>query len=222
VTIPPKAGVLFDVDGTLVDSNYLHALSWSRAFRDVGEWAPMNAIHRLVGMGGDQLVTELLGHECPEAQAARPKHYEELKGDFLAFPCATELLRRIHSLGLGVVLATSAPADELRFLRNLLNAEGAIDGQTSADDVAAAKPDPEVFVTAMTVGNIDVERAIAVGDSVWDIKAARAAGIGCIAVESGGFSRHELSEAGAIFVYRDVKELLAQLRTSPIGGFLSQ
>jgi phosphoglycolate phosphatase-like HAD superfamily hydrolase len=121
-----------------------------------------------------------------------------------------------------VVLATSAPADELRFLRNLLNAEGAIDGQTSADDVAAAKPDPEVFVTAMTVGNIDVERAIAVGDSVWDIKAARAAGIGCIAVESGGFSRHELSEAGAIFVYRDVKELLAQLRTSPIGGLLSQ
>jgi HAD superfamily hydrolase (TIGR01509 family) len=220
VTERQRAGVLFDVDGTLVDSNYVHALSWSRAFRDAGEWAPMNAIHRLVGMGGDQLVSELLGHACPEAHAARPKHYEELKGDILPFPHAAQLLREIHTLGLGVVLATSAPDDELRFLRDLLHAEGAIDAQTSADDVAAAKPDPEVFLKAMTIGNIDAKRAIAVGDSVWDVKSARAAGIGCIAVESGGFSRHELSEAGAVFVYRDVKELLDQLRTSPIGALL--
>jgi HAD superfamily hydrolase (TIGR01509 family) len=220
VTVQQRAGVLFDVDGTLVDSNYLHALSWSRAFRDAGEWAPMNAIHRLVGMGGDQLVIELLGHESPESKAARPTHYDELKRDFLAFPHAANLLRHIHGLGLGVVLATSAPEDELRFLRDLLQAEDAIDAHTSADDVAAAKPDPEVFLTAMASGNIDPQRAIAVGDSVWDIKSARTAGIGCIAVESGGFSRHELSEAGAIAVYRDAKELLDQLRTSPIGTLL--
>jgi HAD superfamily hydrolase (TIGR01549 family) len=215
-----RPGVLFDVDGTLVDSNYLHALSWSRALRDAGEWAPMNAIHRLVGMGGDQLVTELIGHKCPSAQDARPKHYDELKGDMLAFPYAASLLRRIRGLGLGVVLATSAPEDELRLLRELLNADDAIDAQTSADDVATAKPDPEVFLTAMATGGIDPERVLAVGDSVWDIKAARAAGIGCIAVESGGFSRHELSESGALFVYRDVKELLDQLHTSPIRGLL--
>jgi HAD superfamily hydrolase (TIGR01509 family) len=220
VTEPPRAGVLFDVDGTLVDSNYVHALSWSRAFRDAGEWAPMNAIHRLVGMGGDQLVIELLGHDCPEAQAARPKHYDALKGDIVAFPYAAQLLREIHTQGLGVVLATSAAKDELHFLRDLLHAEGSIDAQTSADDVAAAKPDPEVFLKAMTMGNIDATRAIAVGDSVWDVKSARAAGIGCIAVESGGFSRHELSEAGAVFVYRDVKEILDQLRTSPIATLL--
>ncbi len=220
MTEPQRAGVLFDVDGTLVDSNYLHALSWSRAFRDVGEWAPMNAIHRLVGMGGDQLVTQLLGRACPEAEAARPKHYDELKGDFVAFPHAAKLLRQIHGLGLGVVLATSAPEDELRFLRNLVQADDAIDSQTSADDVATAKPDPEVFLTAMSSGNIDPERAIAVGDSVWDIQSARSAGIGCIAVESGGFSRHELSEEGAIAVFRDVKELLHQLRTSPVGTLL--
>jgi HAD superfamily hydrolase (TIGR01509 family) len=212
-----QAGVLFDVDGTLVDSNYLHALSWSRALRDAGEWAPMNAIHRLVGMGGDQLVTELLGHECPEAQKARPARYEEFKGDMIAFPHAADLLRQVHQLGLGVVLATSAPENELRLLRELLAADDAIDAATSADDVKASKPSPEVFVTAMAAGAIDPKRAIAVGDSIWDVQAARAAGIGCIALESGGFSQHELSEEGALFVYRDAKELLDQLRTSPLG-----
>jgi HAD superfamily hydrolase (TIGR01549 family) len=217
---PLRPGVLFDVDGTLVDSNYLHALSWSRALRDAGEWAPMNAIHRLVGMGGDQLVTELIGHECPPIQAARTKHYDELKGDMLAFPYAAKLLRKIHGLGLGVVLASSAPEDELRLLRDLVDADDAIDAQTNGDDVTMAKPDPEVFLTAIATGEIDPDRVIAVGDSVWDIKAARAAGIGCIAVESGGFSQHELSESGALFVYRDAKELFDQLLTSPIAALL--
>jgi HAD superfamily hydrolase (TIGR01509 family) len=215
-----RAGVLFDVDGTLVDSNYLHALSWSRAFRDAGEWAPMNAIHRLIGMGGDQLVTELLGHDCPAAQKARPEHYRELTGDMMAFPHAASLLRRVHQLGLAVVLATSAPREELRLLRNLLDADAVIDAATSADDVKASKPSPEVFLTAMTTAGIDPERAVAVGDSIWDIRAARAAGIGCIALESGGFSRHELSEEGALFVYRDAKELLDQLRTSPLAALI--
>ena len=215
-----RAAVLFDVDGTLIDSNYLHALSWSRAFRDAGEWAPMNAIHRLVGMGGDQLITELLGHDSPAARDARPAHYEELKGDMVPFPHAADLLRRVHQLGLAVVLATSAPQAELQFLRELLDADDVIDAATSADDVDASKPDPEVFLTAMTSADVDPERAVAVGDSVWDIKAARAAGIGCIALESGGFSRHELSEEGALFVYRDAKELLDQLRTSPVGALI--
>ena len=217
-----RAGVLFDVDGTLVDSNYLHALSWSRAFRDAGEWAPMNAIHRLVGMGGDQLITELLGYECTSAQKARPAHYDELKGDIVVFPHAANLLHRVHQLGLAVVLATSAPQDELRFLRKLLDADDVIDASTSADDVEASKPSPEVFLTAMATANIDPERAIAVGDSIWDIKGARAAGIGCIALESGGFSQHELSEEGALFVYRDAKELLDQLRTSPLGSLIPE
>lgn len=215
-----RAAVLFDVDGTLVDSNYLHALSWSRAFRDAGEWAPMNAIHRLVGMGSDQLITELLGHDSPVARDARPAHYEELKGDMVAFPHAADLLRRVHQLGLAVVLATSAPEAELQFLRELLDADDVIDAATSADDVDASKPDPEVFLTAMASADVDPERAVAVGDSVWDIQAARAAGIGCIALESGGFSQHELSEEGALFVYRDAKELLDQLRTSPLGALI--
>jgi HAD superfamily hydrolase (TIGR01549 family) len=180
----------------------------------------MNAIHRLVGMGGDQLVTELLGHESAEVQEARPKHYRELIGDMVVFPHAADLLRRVHELGLRVVLATSAPENELRVLRDLLGADDVIDDQTSSDDVGIAKPNPEVFIKAITKGHIDPERAVAVGDSIWDIKAARAAGIGCVALETGGFSRHELGEEGALFVYRNAKELLDQLRTSPIGALL--
>ncbi len=211
-----RPGVLFDVDGTLCDTNYLHALAWSRALRDCGEWAPMNAIHRLVGMGGDQLVPELLGHDSPEAVAARPRRYQELVGDIKAFPRAAEVLRQVKSLGLVVVLATSAPDDELETLRKVLKADDAIDGQTSADDITRSKPDAEVFLTAMQRYSIDPRRAMVVGDSVWDVQAARSAGIGCVAVESGGFSQHELSEAGARHVYRDVAELGDQLLTSPI------
>ena len=216
-----RPGILFDMDGTLMDTNYLHSLAWSRAFRDAGEWAPMNAIHRLIGMGGDQLVPELLGHDSPAAAAARPHRYAELLGDIRAFPGARELLQQIHDLGLAVVLATSAPADELAELCKVLDADDAIDGQTTADEVANSKPDPEVFVTAMKDASIDPRRALAVGDSVWDIRAARSAGIACISVETGGFSQHELNEEGSARVYRNVGELLSQLFTSPIATLLT-
>lgn len=215
-----RAGVLFDIDGTLVDSNYLHTLAWSRALASAGEWAPMNAIHRLIGMGGDQLVPELLGHRSERATAARPDQYKQLIDEVSAFPGAQDLLWRLHTAGLLVVLATSAPNHELEYLLKILDADGAVTATTSADDVSASKPAPEVFRAAMDVGNIDPARCLAVGDSVWDIAGARAAGIGCVAVESGGFSRHELSEAGALFVYRDVGEILNQFRTGPLAALL--
>jgi HAD superfamily hydrolase (TIGR01509 family) len=212
-----RAGVLFDVDGTLVDTNYLHALAWSRALIDVGEWAPMNAIHRLVGMGGDLLVERLLEHPAEAAEEARALRYEELIGEARAFPGAAELLRRVHDEGLVVVLASSSPREELDAMIELLGVGGAIDATTSADDIEQAKPAPDVFRAAIDAGAIDRERCLAVGDSVWDVQAARTAGIGCVAVESGGFSAHELREEGALVVYRDVEEALAQLRTGPIG-----
>jgi HAD superfamily hydrolase (TIGR01509 family) len=216
-----RPGVLFDVDGTLADTNYLHTVAWSRALQDAGEWAPMNAIHRLIGMGGDQLVPSLLGHGSKAATEARPSRYQELMDEARIFPGAHDLLWRLHHEGLAVVVATSAPDDELGPLLELLDADEAIDATTSADDVASSKPDPEVFLKAMTIGAIDPERALALGDSIWDIQAARAAGIGCIAVETGGFSQHELGEAGAVCVYRDVQEVLDQLRTGPIGALLA-
>jgi HAD superfamily hydrolase (TIGR01509 family) len=136
--------------------------------------------------------------------------------DVRAFPGAAALVTEVHDLGMAVVLATSAPDDELAHLRQILDADAAIDGVTTADQVASSKPDPEVFITAMESSRIDPRRAVAVGDSIWDVKSARSAGIACVTVETGGFSRHELSEAGSLAVYRDVSELLSQLRTSPI------
>lgn len=216
-----RPGVLLDVDGTLVDTNYLHALAWSRALRAAGDWAPMNAIHRLVGMGGDRLVPELLGHDSPEALAARPARYKELLDDACVFPGAADLVRKMHGNGLVVALATSAPNDELAVLRERLGVDDALTAQTTADDIAKSKPAAEVFVKAMERASIDPQWALAIGDSIWDIQAARAAGVGCVAVETGGFSRHELSEAGALCVYRDVQELVDQFWTSPLGALVA-
>jgi HAD superfamily hydrolase (TIGR01509 family) len=211
-----RPGVLFDVDGTLLDTNYLHTIAWSRALREAGEWAPMNAIHRLVGMGGDQLLPTLLGHDSREADAAHRRHFRALADEVVAFPGASELLERTRELGLVAVLATSSPKDQLVEMLESTGLLDTYDAWTTADDVDTSKPDPGVFLQAMKTAGLDPGRTVALGDSVWDVQAAQAAGIACIAVESGGFSRHELSEAGALTVYRDVAELLASIGTSPL------
>ncbi len=215
-----RAGVLLDVDGTLVDSNYLHTLAWSRALRELGVWASMNAIHRLVGMGGDQLVPHLLGHDVPGVSDARARRYKELLEEVRDFPGAANLLRRLHDAGVAVVLATSSPPEELQAAVQLLDVGGAIDAMTTKDDVENSKPAPDLFLAAMQKGGVDPTRTLAVGDSVWDLQAARAAGLGCVGVETGGFSQHELSEAGALHVYRDVEELGRQLLTGPLATLL--
>ena len=215
-----RAGVVFDVDGTLVDTNYLQTLAWSRALRDAGEWAPMNAIHRLVGMGGDKLVPELLGHDSPEAVNARPGRYREIIGEARPFPGAEELVSCIHQHGLITALATSSPSDELDTVLEVLDIDAVLDVKMTADDIESSKPDPEVFLTAMDEASLEPARTLAIGDSVWDVKAANGAGIGCVAVESGGFSRHELSEAGAVHVYRDARELLQQFLVTPLALLL--
>jgi HAD superfamily hydrolase (TIGR01509 family) len=218
----PRSGVLFDVDGTLADTNYLHTLAWSRAIEDVGEWAPMNAIHRLVGMGGEQLIDDLFGRQLPGVSDARVRRYRELIHEARAFPEAAATLSSLHRLGVRVVLATSAPGEELAAMRQLLDADAWIDAATSADDVEGAKPAPDVFLAALRAGDVDPARALVVGDSVWDVQAARAAGLACVGVETGGFSAHELREAGAIAVHRDVAELHAQLRVGPLAPLLDR
>jgi HAD superfamily hydrolase (TIGR01509 family) len=217
---PLHAGVLLDVDGTLLDSNYLHTLAWARAIQDLGRWAPMHAIHRLIGMGGGQLVRELFGGPIDGAQDAWHARYEELAAEARGFPSARELVEELRAHGLRVVLATSSPAQLLDRAIDVLGIESSIDACTSADDVQSAKPDPEVFEAAMRAGHVDARCALAVGDSIFDVQAARAAGIGCVGLETGGFSRHELMEEGALAVYRNPEELLRQLLTSPIGALV--
>jgi len=216
-----EPGVLFDVDGTLVDSNYLHTLAWSRALRDGGDWAAMNVIHRLIGMGGDQLTEQILGHEDDGAADRWRHHYEALVDEVIVFPGAAELLGVLHDAGLRVVLASSAPAAHVEMMIERLGVADVIDAATSADDADASKPAPDIFNAALAAGNVDARRALVVGDSIWDVQAARAAGLATIGVESGGFSRHELTEEGASFVYRHVQDLLDQWRTSPLGQLSS-
>jgi HAD superfamily hydrolase (TIGR01509 family) len=215
-----RAGVLVDVDGTLLDTNYLHTLAWSRAFVELGVTVPMHTIHALVGMGGDQLVPELLDRPVDGADDAHARRYEELINDVRPFAGAGAFLWRLHAAGLAVVLATSATADDLPRLRELLDADAAITAVVTGDDVAVSKPAPDVFVAACRAGCVDPARALVVGDTVWDVRAATAAGLGCVALESGGTSRADLWRAGARAVYRDVAQLTDQLRTSPIGLLL--
>lgn len=217
----PAPGVLFDVDGTLVDSNYLHTLAWSRALRDGGDWAAMNVIHRLIGMGGDQLTEQILGREDDDAAARWRRHYAALADEVTVFPGATDLLVALHDAGLRVVLASSAPAANVESMIDRLGVADVIDAATSADDASASKPAPDIFRAALEAGNVDPARAVVVGDAIWDVQAARAAGLPTIGVESGGFSRHELAEEGALAVYRHVEDLRNQWQTSPLGQLRS-
>jgi HAD superfamily hydrolase (TIGR01509 family) len=206
--------VLFDVDGTLVDTNYLHTLAWSRALADAGEWAPMNAIHRLVGMGGDQLVPHLLGHSNDAVLAARPGRYRELMPEARVFPGARRLLTALARQGAQVVLATSSPKDELEAMVALLDVGSAISHTTNGDDVDRTKPHADVFECALERAGLGPDDAVVVGDSVWDVEAAGRAGIRMVAVETGGFAAAELRTAGADAVYHDVGELLDSVKRS--------
>lgn len=213
----PSSAVIFDVDGTLVDTNYLHTLAWARGMRDAGETVSMSAIHRLIGMGSDQLVEELLGHESEEASDGHTKHFEELMPEIQAFPGAGDLLDEVHRRGATVVLATSASESELEAMLEAVDApEGSIDHVTKKDDVEQSKPSPDIFKVALDAIDLDPTRVLVVGDTVWDVEAAAECDLRVVAVLTGGISRQELEAAGAIAVYEDVGQLLRELDDSPI------
>jgi HAD superfamily hydrolase (TIGR01509 family) len=211
--------VLFDVDGTLVDTNYLHVLAWRRVFLERGEPEITSArIHRLVGMGTDELLETLFGRSRPELKPERARQFEALKGEIRAFPRAGDLLRTLHDRNVRVVLATSAEKDDLEALLEAIDADEAIDEVTSAGDVDQAKPAPDLFRAGLEAAGTAPESTVVVGDTVWDVKAAAQAGLRCVAVTSGGISRSELEAAGAVAVYDDVSALLDDLDEGPLLG----
>ncbi|MGH9177836.1 MAG: HAD family hydrolase [Acidimicrobiales bacterium] len=216
-------GVVFDLDGTLVDSNYLHVIAWSRAFHEAGCWAPTAKIHRMVGVGSSLLVKEVLGGEAPveEVAKAHGRQFDRLKPELRAFPEARELLEDVAARGARVVLATSSREEDVEALVATFGATDAIAATTAGADVEEAKPEPDVLEVAMEKGGVDPQSAVLVGDSVWDVEAARRAGIPCVAVLTGGTSRAELEEAGAAAVYRDVADLRAHLDSSPLEALLA-
>jgi HAD superfamily hydrolase (TIGR01509 family) len=215
---PPA--VLFDIDGTLVDSNYLHVHAWTRAFRDAGVAADAWRIHRAIGMDGSTLV-ETLSNDADDAVQQQLKdlhsqYYKELAPMLRVLPGGRDILDRVASMGLQVVLATSAPEDELAILRDVLNRENVVSEVTSAADVDCAKPNPDIVEIGLARAGVDEDRAVLVGDTVWDAKASARAGVICIGLLSGGVSRAELADGGAHVVFSDPRDLTDHIDDSPI------
>ncbi|GGS69412.1 HAD family hydrolase [Streptomyces cinerochromogenes] len=213
---------VFDVDGTLVDTNHLHVVTWWEAFRQAGHDVPMHAVHRAVGLGSTDLVAHLLGDDRDQDQDARlSAAHTALYGQYFdrlpALPGAGELLRRLHGDGWTVVLATSASGAELGALRRAIDADDAITATASADDVTRGKPAPEPVEHALELAGVPASRAVFVGDTVWDMQAGSKAGARCVGVLCGGIPRADLEQAGAEAVYADPADLLARLDGSPLG-----
>ncbi|MBJ7329138.1 MAG: HAD family hydrolase [Solirubrobacteraceae bacterium] len=213
------AAAIVDIDGTLVDTNYHHALAWQRAMAAHGHEVPGWKIHRTIGMGGDRLVAHLLGDDVEDRQgdairATEKERYGDLIGEVRAFPGARDLLVALREQELAVVLASSAKQEELDWYLDLLDVRDVVTGWTSAADVESTKPAPDLVQIAIDkAGDPD---AVMIGDTVWDVQAAGRAGIGAIAVLSGGFGADELREAGAVLVVEDVAELIGDLAATPL------
>jgi HAD superfamily hydrolase (TIGR01509 family) len=211
------SAVIFDVDGTLVDNNYLHTVAWSRACRELGNDREMAVLHRLIGMGGDQLVPALVGREMPELNAAHERHMANLQPESQPFRGAGELLTAIHARGVQVVVATSAGAATAELLlERVVPDRSVIHSVITNDDVATSKPAPDLVAVALGRVGVHPADAVMVGDTRWDVESAGRAGVRCVGLCSGGWSSCELEAAGAVAVYRDVGELLDRLQSSPI------
>jgi membrane protein len=214
----PQA-ILFDIDGTLVDSNNFHVLAWAEAFHAAGHDFRLSELHAQIGKGADNYVQALLPDATEEeAEALGDAHGRLFARHYMhrlkPFPGAHELLQRCRDEGLTVMLATSASGRELQRHLEVLDAHDIVHGWTSADDVGCSKPCPDVFVTAARKAEVAPAQAIVVGDTPYDIEAATAAGIRTVAVRSGLFPDQQLS--GAIAIYDDVSALLAGFDESPL------
>ncbi|MEY2241997.1 HAD family hydrolase [Streptomyces sp. BF23-18] len=214
-----KRAAVFDVDGTLVDTNHLHVVTWWEAFRQAGHRVPMRDIHRAVGLGSGDLIEHLLGkdrdpEDDEQCVAAHHALYATYFDRLPPLEAAGDLLRALAGRGWEIVLATSASGAELSALRRAIDADDIILGAASADDVDEGKPAPDPVEQARELAGVPSERAVFVGDTVWDMKAAARDGVTALAVLSGGIPRADLESAGAHAVYRDPADLLDHLDTS--------
>jgi phosphoglycolate phosphatase-like HAD superfamily hydrolase len=211
---------ILDIDGTLVDTNYHHAVAWYRAFRQHDVILPIWRIHRHIGMGGDQLVAALAGDEVEsekgdDIRTAEKALYLALIEEVEPMEGARQLIVDLKGSGHTVVLASSAKEDEVEHYLDLLDAREIADGWTTSADVEATKPEPDLVVAAREKGGGG--EAVMVGDTPWDVKAAARAEVETIAVVTGGFAEAELTEAGACAVFESVEELRERLGETPLG-----
>jgi HAD superfamily hydrolase (TIGR01509 family) len=202
---------ILDVDGTLVDTNYHHALAWHRALHAGGHQIQMWKVHRHIGMGGDQILDALIGEEAAAADGetireAEAEAYKEMIDEVEPMEGARGLIEKLREEGNTVILASSAKQEEVDHYLDLLDARDLVDAWTTSADVEATKPEPDLIKAALEkTGNDDP--SVMVGDSVWDVEAAKRAGVPTLAVLTGGFSEEELREAGAAQVVEAIEEL---------------
>lgn len=213
------AVAVIDVDGTLVDTNYQHALAWYRAFREHGFVLQVWRIHRHIGMGGDHMVAALAGRNVEQDKGdaireSEKKFYSELVDEVEAMSGATELLAELGRRGHSVVLASSAKPQELDHYLDLLDAADLVEGWTTSGDVESTKPAPDLVEAALRKGG--GRDGVMIGDSTFDCEAARNAGIKTLGVLTGGFSEQELREAGAVAVFESIQDLCARLDETPL------
>ena len=212
---------ILDVDGTLVDTNYQHAIAWYRAFRQHGKVLPIWRIHRHIGMGGDQLVAALTDDDWDsehgdDVRTAEKALYLALIEEVEPLEGARGLIEDLKGRGHRVVLASSAKQDEVDHYLDLLDARELADDWTTSADVEATKPEPDLVKAAIQkAGGGD---AVMVGDTTWDVEAAKRAGVETIAVLTGGFSEAELREAGAGWTFESIQALRERLAETPLGG----
>jgi HAD superfamily hydrolase (TIGR01509 family) len=211
---------ILDIDGTLVDTNYQHALAWWRAFKQHDELVPVWRIHRSVGMGGDKLIAALCGEQVEEEKgddirAAEKALYLAMIEEVVPLDGARDLITDLKEAGKTVVLASSAKANELDHYLDLLDVREVVDEWTSSADVEETKPAPDLVETAMKKATSD--DAVMLGDSVWDCEAAKRAGIETVAVMTGGFSEQELRDAGAVAVFESLQDLRKKIADTPLG-----
>jgi HAD superfamily hydrolase (TIGR01549 family) len=201
---------IFDIDGTLVDTNYQHALAWYRAFRQEGIVMPIWQIHRAIGIGNDRVVEMLAGEQVDREHGdklrdAQSAHYDEMIDEVAPMEGAHDLLSELKAAGHPIILASSASADEAEHYLDLLDAHDSVDGYTTSSDVENTKPEPDIVKAALAKS--DGDTGVMIGDSTWDCKAATSAGLPSIGVLTGGFSEQELTEAGATTVFDSVAHL---------------
>lgn len=217
----PTIAVL-DVDGTLIDSNYQHALAWYRALRSVGETYPVWRLHRLIGMGGDQLLTALDGEELErrvgdQAREQQGKEVDAMIEEMSPLPGARDLLVAIKERGHRLVLASSGQQRHVDASLDKLDARALADDWTSSADVEDSKPAPDLLQVALKkLGAPADASSVMIGDSVWDVEAAKKAGMPAIVVRSGGFGDDELRAAGAAGLYDTPGDLAAALDDTPL------
>ena len=214
--------LLCDIDGTLVESNWLHAEAWQRSFAEMGIDLDLEDVRRQIGKGGDELIPVFVSWWRRPAVSAPLKAYRkhlfhtEYLSKVKAFPRAKEFLTRLKEANIRPALATSASAEDLATYKQIVGMEELIEEESNADDTERAKPHPDIFAATLKKLSLPANKVLALGDTPYDAEAAGKAGISTIGVMSGGWSRDELLEAGCIEVYRDVAELLEHFDESAL------